>query len=373
VARLTYADKLRERIESITGFTVNLAWVRAQYFPEIVSQVAQIGERTIAVDYSVVDEFGVLVAGSLVEGTAATRDFPLQFIDSAVSEQSEDNDSAPPLWQVRVSAASDPNLTWATRGNDWILMLMGGATLTLVLGFSMIAHTVRASAALTALRSEFVSTVTHELKTPLAAIRIIGDTLLRGRLDPRGTHEYAGMLVQESRRLTHLVDNLLAYARVTDAADLYSYERLAPAELIEESISGFQQQLTDLHFHVDAQVPLDLPMVRGDRTALRLALDNLIDNAIRYSAEQRWLRVSAWHERDAVFVEVRDKGIGIAADELDAVQQRFVRGRQIRTPGSGLGLAIVKRVIAQHSGQLHLRSTVGAGTTVHFDLPIYKD
>lgn len=374
VARLQYADPFRDELDSVTGFTVNLTWARQEYFAEIVAQVARIGENGITLDYSVIDDAGLTIAGTPVPGAAVVREFPVQFFDRSTSELYTEEDSGQPhIWKVRVGAADNPNLIWAMRGEDWTLLVICIAALTLVLSLFLLARAVRTSASLVAMRTEFVSTVTHELKTPIATIRGIADALLRGRLNGDGIREYAGLLVQESRRLTRLVDNLLAYARVTDVTELYTYERVAPAELIEDSIGGFQQQLTDGHFDVVADVPHDLPLVRGDRTSLRLALDNLIDNAIRYSGDNRWIRVGAHRRHSSVVIEVSDHGIGIPDDEIHAVQRRFVRGHGTRTHGSGLGLAIVKRVAAHHGGRFDLQSEVGVGTKASFDVPIYED
>lgn len=120
-------------------------------------------------------------------------------------------------------------------------------------------------------------------------------------------------------------------------------------------------------------MPYDLPLVRGDRVSLRLALDNLIDNAIRYSGTDRWIRLSARASESRVVVEVCDRGAGIPPDEIQVVKRRFVRGRRASTHGSGLGLAIVMRVVADHGGRFELGSEVGTGTTARFDLPIYGD
>jgi signal transduction histidine kinase len=372
VARLQYADVYRERLESITGFTVNLAWVRERYFSELVSEVSRIGESGTALDYAVLDERGATVAGVARGDLAAERQFPLQFFDPGAAEL-EGQEGSPAGWTVRVSAASDPVLEWATSGEDTTLLAIAAIALGLAISFLLTAHSVRAGAALAAMRAEFVSIATHELKTPLATIRAASDTMVRGRLAADGVKQYAHLVVQESKRLTRLVDNLLAYARIIDVRDLYNFERLAPAELIEESLSGFERQLSEGGFDVAADVPYDLPLVRGDRTTLRLVLDNLLDNAIRYSGDRRWIRVSARRKGVRVAVEVCDRGVGIAPDEIQAVTRRFVRGRRTTTHGSGLGLAIVMRVVTDHGGRFEIESDPAQSTRARFDLPIYGD
>ena len=372
VARLQYADVYHERLESVVGFTVNLAWVRQRYFAELVSEVSRITESGTALEYAVLDETGGAVTGIVRGDHAALREFPLQFFDPAATEL-DGEESVPPMWSVRVSAAGDPMLGWATSGADTTLLAIAATALGLAISFLLTAHSVRARSSLAAMRAEFVSIAAHELKTPLATIRAASETMVRGRLSGTRLTEYTHLLFQESKRLTRLVDNLLAYARIIDVRDLYQFERLAPAELIEDSLGGFERQLAEGHFEVTTDVPHDLPLVRGDGTALRLALDNLIDNAIRYSGDLRHIRLSARWSDSRVVIEVRDRGPGIPPDEIQMVKRRFVRGRRTGTHGSGLGLAIVMRVAADHGGRFELESDVGAGTTARLEVPIHGD
>ncbi len=372
VARLQYADVYHERLESIAGFTVNLAWIRERYFSELVSEVSRIGESGTALEYAVLDDSGNAVTGAIKGDHAAVREFPLQFFDPASTEL-DGEDSVPPIWTVRVSAASDPMLGWATSGEETTLLAIAATALGLAISFLLTAHSVRARGSLAAMRAEFVSIAAHELKTPLATIHAASETMARGRLTGSHLTEYTHLLLQESKRLTRLVDNLLAYARIIDVRDLYQFERLAPAELIEDSLNGFQRQLAEGRFEVTTDIPHDLPLVRGDRTALRLALDNLIDNAMRYSDTARHIHLSARWSDSRVVIEVSDRGSGIPPDEIQMVKRRFVRGRRTGTHGSGLGLAIVMRVAADHGGRFELESHVGAGTRAYLEVPIYGD
>jgi two-component system phosphate regulon sensor histidine kinase PhoR len=226
---------------------------------------------------------------------------------------------------------------------------------------------------LTAMRSDFVSSVTHELKTPLANIRAMADTLARRPITTDTIRDYAELLMQEAKRLGRLVDNLLAYARVTDVTEVYSFEPVALAELVDDVLQNFRHPLAERAFQVTVDMPLDLPLVRADRTAMMLVLDNLVDNAIRYSAGERYLRISAGRDGANVRIEVQDRGVGISPEELPNVRRKFVRGRLARTDGSGLGLAIVSRIVADHKGTFVLESTVGSGTTARICLPMGGD
>jgi signal transduction histidine kinase len=223
---------------------------------------------------------------------------------------------------------------------------------------------------LAGLRSDFVSTVTHELKTPIATIRAAGDTMARGRLSgPDALRDCALLVVQESKRLTRLVDNLLAYSRVTDVTEVYTWDAIDPAALLREVIGGFRQALDGGGFEVEVGIPSDIPPIRGDRTACVLLFDNLIDNAIRYSTATRRLAVRARAEGNAVTMDIADSGPGIPSDELPKVTRRFFRGRAAGSGGSGLGLAIASRIVEDHKGTLRIQSRLGLGTTVSVTLP----
>src|SRR4029077_7875347 len=139
------------------------------------------------------------------------------------------------VWNVEVSAANDPTLAQAISGANRTLAIGAASAPGLAIGLGLTPRAERPSAKLTELRSYFVSTVTHELKTPIATIRAAAETLSGGRLTGiEILQEYSQIVVVEAKRLTRLIENLLAYARITDVADVYSFERLDVGELIEE-------------------------------------------------------------------------------------------------------------------------------------------
>jgi signal transduction histidine kinase len=231
-------------------------------------------------------------------------------------------------------------------------------------------RSIKSEVALATMRSDFVSSVTHELKMPLANISIMADSLA---LRPAATDKiqrYAVLLRQESRRLSQLIDNLLAYARITDVAQVYSFEPLAVSELVQSVLQSFQHPLTEQQFSVTIEIPPGLPPVKADRAAMLLVLGNLVDNAVRYSEAARSMTISAYAEGSSITIQVRDSGAGIPTDELPIVRGRVVRVRRTRLHGSGLGLAIVARVVADHSGTFDLKSMPGLGTTARVSLPV---
>ena len=376
VARILYKDSLREHAQGVFGFVVNLDWVRRIYFRELNAELATVGDTAVGLDVEVLTEQGrrIVASAGVARPPGTARSFPLLFFDPQLVMLGGSADLPRRMWTVRVSAGSDPTLLASTKAGDWTFVIIATAAAALVIGLVLTGSAARADAALTEMRSDFVAAVTHELKAPLATIRTVGDTLAKGRVTQGDVMKhYSQVLVQEARRLTRLVDNLLAYARVTDVTGIYTFEPQVAAELVDEALHGFRHQLSEADFELHVDVPVDLPLVRADRTAINLLLDNLIDNALRYSGRQRWLGVTAWATPRGVTIEVKDHGQGISADELLQVQSKFYRGRRTPREGNGLGLAIAKRIAADHGAPFHLDSRVGEGTTVALTLPAIRE
>jgi signal transduction histidine kinase len=374
VARLLYRDPRRTQLERVFGFTVDLEWVRASYFPELTDEVSRLTGANTGLRIAILDDRGRTVAGTPASprSNSAVIARPLRplFFDHELVLLNPATDLPMQPWRVEVDPGSDPAMAAAVRGADWTLGVTASAAVVLTMGLLLAGRALRASGELTRLRADFVSSVTHELKTPLATIRSAAETLARGRVtDQAGVSDYARLLDQEAQRLGRLVDNLLAYSRITDVSEVYTFEPLAVAELVDDLLRRFQVQFLYQRVDVAVDIPPDIADARADRTALLLVFDNLIDNALRYSPDRRELRIDAWEDGRHVHIAVRDRGIGIPEDEIDRVQLRFVRGRLAPSNGSGLGLAIASRIIRDHGGELAITSVVGEGTTVRVSLP----
>ena len=375
VAEINYADGFQDNVSRITGFTVNLPWVRTHYFTELTRQVAEItGDDGAELSLAVFDDAGMPVVGHRgPAGDPLTRshEFPLAFFDPGVMAFRTPPDLAAARWTVEVSASDDPALAQAIRASNRTLVIATSAAVTLIVGLALTVRAERTHARLSDLRADFIASVTHELKTPIASIRAAAETLARGRgADRQTVRDYSMLVIAEAKRLTRLVENLLAQSRIADVTDAYTFESIDLSSLFDDITDEFRGQLTDLGFTMELDVPADLPRVRGDELSLRLLFGNLIDNAMKYSGGSRWIAVRAHAEASHIVVEVADRGIGIPANELDSVTRKFVRGRHAPPGGSGLGLAIAGRIARDHGGSLSLQSEVAAGTTVSVRLPL---
>ena len=373
VARLKYGNSRVEQPESVTGFTVNLSWVRQSYFPDLLSEVTDLSESGSRLNIGVFDERNVPVWGDQRSKSGTVRTFPILFLNPSSGKLALPSEHPVQTWTIRVSQASNSPLLAASQGANQALIVAGIAVCALFAGLFLAIRATTVGWALASLRSDFVSSVTHELKMPLTNILAMAETLGRVPVSAETIQTFSGLLKQESTRLKRLINNLLASARVTDIANAYSFEPVAIATIIEHVLQVFQHPLTEGKFTVDVDIPLDVSLVRVDRDSMILVMDNLLDNAIRYSADNRSIRIAIRNEPPNVVVEIEDRGVGIPEHDLQKVQRKYVRGRRVPPGGSGLGLSIVTRIVGDHGGRFVLESRHGVGTIARVILPAIED
>jgi signal transduction histidine kinase len=372
IAKGRYGGESETTLQGMVGFTVNSAWVRAHYFPELTAQLAHVLASQSSVALSIIDDKGVIATTNRPAGLLHSslqlpvrdRRFPLAFFDPILSTGGSPGDIPVRYWTARAEAIEDDSMLTAESGARRTFVLISLTAVAAGIALLLAIRAARAAAVLATMKSEFVSAVTHELKTPLSSIRLVCETLIRRRYRSQETiAEYASMLLSEALRLTRTVDNLLSIARVQDVGGFYMFESVDLLAVVEEVLGRFQVQLKEQGFDLSVDIPASLPRVHADRAAILLVLDNLTDNAIRYSKGGRSLSLSASTCDDRVILRITDDGPGIPTDELPKVFDKFYRGRDVSSAGSGLGLAIARRVLQDHGGDLRLRSRGGSGMT----------
>jgi two-component system phosphate regulon sensor histidine kinase PhoR len=294
------------------------------------------------------------------------------FIDQALVKSIASRPVRVREWTVHVRSLPDRALVATLQGARRMFILITVAAGASLLALVLIVRADRASVALASMKSDFVAAVTHELKTPVALIRLVGDTLANGRYtSPTTVREYAGLLSVEASRLGSSIDNLLTYARYSRAraADSTELVDVEAADLVEDALQGFRPTLAALEFELSVDLPRDFPQVCVDRPAVIQALENIVDNAIKYSGATRRLALSGQAAGKSLTLTVKDSGSGICREDQARIFERFYRGRNVLASGSGLGLPIAKRIIESHGGRIDVRSEVGAGTEVDVTLP----
>jgi len=371
IARITYADSLREHLESVSGFTVNLDWVRKWYFADMLSEVWPSVSGGLTQDIALVDENNRTVLGSDNEKQpVAQRAFPLLFMDSSDTASDIPSDLAHMQWRIRISASRDPILVSARRRVDTRLLATILAVVLCGLSLMVTHQAVLSRAKVSEMRSRFVSSVTHELKTPLASIHALAATLARqSPIASERYREYPNLLIQETNHLSRLVDNLLAYARITHASEAYAFEPMAAAELVEEALKSFQPRFSESGITVEFEMSPDLPFVCVDQRAMTLALTNLIENAVRHLGNNGHIRISTSCVDSVVSIEVQDDGCGISTEKLAALRESIASREFSPSDGGGFGLAIASKIVADHRGTFTADSVLGTGTRCVIGLP----
>ncbi len=249
------------------------------------------------------------------------------------------------------------------------LLADDGTLTTIIANVRDITHFRRAQE----MQNVFISTVSHELKTPVALIKGYAGTLRRedATWDPAVIRDGLTVIEEESDRLTALIENLLAASKLRaermrlDVSD-FQMDRLA-ADVVER----FKTQTTKHQFIL--QFPKGFPIIQGDEVRLRQVLDNLVGNAIKYSPGGGTITVGGEVDERHATVFVRDKGIGIPEDEQEHVFDRFYRVDSAiskKTKGTGLGLYLAKAIVEAHGGSIHVKSKPGAGSTFYFTIPL---
>ena len=221
-------------------------------------------------------------------------------------------------------------------------------------------------------RRSFVANVSHELRSPLTSMKGFLEAMQDGTIPPENYPEYLGIVLNETRRMVTLVNDLLDLARIESGTIQLSYEVFDINELIRRTLLTFEARLNENEMEMDVRFAQEQCMVFADPTQIGQVLRNLIDNAIKYSPKGRTLCVSTYSMRKTVYVTVRDNGIGIPQEDVPHVFDRFYKVEKAHTPtpqmGSGLGLSIVKRIIESHGQSITVRSARDRGTQFTFTL-----
>ncbi len=246
------------------------------------------------------------------------------------------------------------------------LLMVGGIWLTY--------RNVSREMNLARLKSDFVANVSHELRTPLALIRLYAETLELGRLTAKEKYqEYFRIIREESERLTALINNILDFSRIEAGRKEYEFKETNLADLVRSTLDSYRFQIEQNGFAFEENISGDIPPVIVDREAIARSLLNLVNNALKYSKDQKYIGVSLYRANSRVNLEVRDRGIGIAANEQEKIFEKFYRcGDPLvhNIKGSGLGLSLVRHIARAHGGDVLVESTPEKGSKFTIALPL---
>jgi two-component system phosphate regulon sensor histidine kinase PhoR len=223
------------------------------------------------------------------------------------------------------------------------------------------------------LKSEFISTFSHELRTPMSSIQSLAEMLESGKIKGEARREeLLGTIAAESGRLSRMIHNILDFGKIEHQAGALDFRTTDIREVVREALEVFRHELDSRKFAAEIDVPGRPVLLEADRDALKQCLINLIDNAMKYSSETKELGVRLLEEPGKVEVQVWDRGIGIPESEREKIFDEFHRapqGIRLNPKGVGLGLKIVKHIVEGHGGEILVDDGPGTGTTFRLIFP----
>jgi signal transduction histidine kinase len=262
-------------------------------------------------------------------------------------------------------------------GQTWMhrsFLILGILSLMIIGGLVLTKHIVSKEMALARLKSDFVSNVSHELRTPLALIRLYAETLELGRITTREKkQQYYRIIRKESERLTALINNILDFSRIEAGRKEYEFRKTDIAELVHNTLDSYRYQIEQQGFAFEERIDPNLPAVPVDREAIARALVNLVNNALKYSTDEKFLGVKLYRDNGVVKLEVADHGIGIERRDQSKIFEKFYRAGDPlvhNTKGSGLGLSLVRHITQAHGGDIAVESIPGRGSKFTLSLPL---
>ena len=242
-----------------------------------------------------------------------------------------------------------------------IVLLIGG----MILGVFLIIKDIHREKYLSQLRSEFVSNVTHELKTPLTSIYMFAESILLDRVKTKSDQkEYLGIILKETERLKRLINNILDFSKREKGKLVYNFIEVNISELIKSAINDLDYWTIEKKFKVTTTIEEDITGL-ADPDALKQAIINLLSNAIKYSRDRKEINIKLWKDEKLIYIEVEDRGIGIPEDQLDQIFDKFYRIESqdgMESTGTGLGLTVVKDILEAHNARILVESKIDQGS-----------
>ena len=382
-AQLRFEGPARERMTSVLAFAVDVEKLRTQFIPRVLSDwMTSIQQPTgfPHLETVVLDENGNKIFASHPDHTdnmvpVDERSFAIIFFDKELLEFAAPYEQHREIWGLRTSYGTQPIpeiVSASTRPQQALMIVLAVA---MALGVFLVAGAAAREVRVAELKSNFVASVSHDLKTPLALIQLFAETLELGRVrTPDRAQEYYRIINGEAKKLTRLIENILDFSRMEAGLRPYRMEPADLRESVTKVLGRMQTQFSQGNFEVRTAIDADLPRIMADEGAAEQAIENLLANAMKYSGDSKTIDVSARRAGGHIVISVTDHGVGIARREQNRIFRKFYRvQRELGggPQGTGLGLAIVDHTMRGHGGFVRVESEPERGSTfsLHFPIP----
>ena len=280
-----------------------------------------------------------------------------------------------PSWKAELYFEGGDVFDKAANRQIAVYIWTGGLVILLVLSAALLAmRAVGRQIRLNRMKNDFIATVSHELKTPLASMRVLVDTLLEGHIrDEAQGREYLRMTARENERLSRMIDNFLTFSRMERNKKAFIIADANPAAIVNDAVESLRTKHAANHCQLAVEIGDGLPEIQADHDAIVTVLVNLLDNACKYTTEPKSVSLKVFAENGFVCFSVSDNGIGIARRHLRKIFDSFYQvdsSLARKGEGCGLGLSIVKFIVDAHKGKVAVESKVGSGSAFTVRLPV---
>jgi len=350
----------------IGGVALDADYLKDQFFPEMLDDVIS---RNVS-DAQTDKNHAVMMLRGKYESAALAQSSGWY---GGAAEVERNLEGAFPLLTLAIKLKGTTLAAIGERFARISFLTLAALSLVLAGGIALTYRNVTKEMALARLKSDFVSNVSHELRTPLSLIRLYAETLEMGRLtSPEKHQEYYRIIRKESERLTALINNILDFSRIEAGRKEYDFRETDMSELVHNTLDSYRYQLEQSGFQFEEKID-DVPPMRVDREAMARSLLNLVNNALKYSQDRKYIGVNLYRDNGSVKLEVVDQGIGIPHQEQQKIFEKFYRvGDPLvhNTKGSGLGLSLVRHIVQAHGGEVAVDSAPGQGSKFTIVLPV---
>jgi signal transduction histidine kinase len=355
----------------IGGVLIEPDYLKQTFFPELLDELI-----TQKVTENQDQQLAMMVYP--IESEGGNQDQPIATSAGWSSGKAEVSHNLDDVFRGLALGIKFKGTTAEAISHRWVMqsfLILGVLSVLMIGGLVLTYRNVNKEIALARLKSDFVSNVSHELRTPLALIRLYAETLELGRIKTQDKkQEYYCIIRKESERLTALINNILDFSRIEAGGKEYDFRETDIAELVRNTLDAYRYQIEQQGFAFEQQIDPDIPTVQVDREAIARALLNLVNNALKYSAEDKFLAVKLYRTNSILKLEVADHGIGITSREQSKIFEKFYRTGDAlvhNTRGSGLGLSLVRHITHAHGGEVEVESTPGKGSKFTLSLPLH--
>jgi signal transduction histidine kinase/tetratricopeptide (TPR) repeat protein len=292
---------------------------------------------------------------------------------SAVTEFFEDNF---PPWRIEIFRSQPESSSVVDIRKSFYFWTILTLVVILIFGAAIIVRTIAHEMEVLKIKSDFVSAVSHEFKTPLTSIKALIERLKEGKVkDEVKMEQYFSLISQDADKLTRLVKNILDFSKIEEGKKEYEFAETDVTQLLRLQVETFRKGKFQKEIEMHTQIEEGIPPLYVDQEALSQAINNLLDNALKFSPGRKEIFVNLKRDKENAIIEVEDKGIGIPQDELGKIFEKFYQGRNAlrqSARGTGLGLTLVKHTVEAHGGRISVKSKVGQGSTFSLIFPINR-